>query len=78
MEAAAALYVGMLNTGIALSAWEARAGGAWRGLQANHWLATAWAALALLLILGPAMDRRGAESTSKASTNAEPREPKLN
>jgi len=31
MEAAAALYVGMLNTGIALRAWGARAGGAWRG-----------------------------------------------
>lgn len=78
MEAAAALYVGMLNTGIALRAWgrgQVVHGG---GLQANHWLATAWAALALLLILGPAMARRGAESTSKASTNAEPSEPKLN
>ncbi|QMV73370.1 MFS transporter [Comamonas piscis] len=68
MEIAAALYVGVFNTGIALGAW---AGGqvvdGW-GLQANLWLAAAWAAMALLLSLGLAVTRHHSGSAAKSAS----------
>lgn len=67
MEIAAALYVGIFNTGIALGAW---AGGqvvdVW-GLQANLWLAAACAAMALLLSLGVAVTRQHSGPANKSA-----------
>lgn len=58
IEIAMALYVGVFNIGIALGAW---AGGqvvdGW-GMYANLWVAASLAAIALLLVLGSAWQRK--------------------